>query len=124
MDATYGTCPENGCYVEPTVLYGVTPSMPVWNEEVFGPVLSVGSFRTAEEAVALANHTRYGLANGVWTGDGARANWTASKLRSGVVWINNYNLFDATAPFGGTKESGWGREGGAFGMRAYLREGR
>lgn len=122
-EATYGACPENGCYVEPTVLYRVTPSMSVWNEEIFGPVLSVGSFRTAEEAVSIANHTRYGLANGVWTGDGARANWTASKLRSGVVWINNYNLFDATAPFGGTKESGWGREGGALGMRAYLREG-
>lgn len=118
-----GTCPTGGFYLPPTVLYGVTPSMRVWNEEIFGPVLSVGTFRTSEEAVAIANHTRYGLANGVWTTDGARANWTASKLRSGVVWINNYNLFDPTAPFGGTRESGWGREGGAFGMRAYLREG-
>jgi aldehyde dehydrogenase (NAD+) len=118
-----GSCLEEGCYLPPTVLYGVAPSMRVWNEEIFGPVLSVSTFRTAEEAVMMANHTRYGLANGVWTSDGARANWTASRLRSGVVWINNYNLFDPTAPFGGTKESGWGREGGSFGMRAYLREG-
>jgi aldehyde dehydrogenase (NAD+) len=118
-----GSCLDSECYLPPTVIYGVAPSMRVWNEEIFGPVLSVSTFRTAEEAVAMSNHTRYGLANGVWTSDGARANWTASRLRSGVVWINNYNLFDPTAPFGGTKESGWGREGGSFGMRAYLREG-
>lgn len=118
-----GSCLDSECYLPPTVIYGVAPSMRVWNEEIFGPVLSVSTFRTAEEAVMMSNHTRYGLANGVWTSDGARANWTANRLKSGVVWINNYNLFDPTAPFGGTKESGWGREGGSFGMRAYLREG-
>jgi acyl-CoA reductase-like NAD-dependent aldehyde dehydrogenase len=105
------------------MLVGVHPGMDVWQDEVFGPVLSVSSFRTAEEAVEIANRTRYGLANGVWSSDGALALWVASKLRSGVVWLNTYNMFDSSSPFGGVRESGYGREGGVTGMRAYVKGG-
>lgn len=116
-----GSAPR-GCFTPPTLLLGVEPSMSVFQEEIFGPLASLVSFRTPEEAVQLANHTRYGLANGVWTQDGAKSMWVASKLRSGVVWANTYNLFDPSAPFGGVRESGWGREGGALGMLSYLKE--
>ena len=76
-----------------------------------------------DEAVEIANRTRYGLANGVWSSDGARAMWVASRLRSGVVWLNTYNMFDSSSPFGGVRESGYGREGGVTGMRAYVKGG-
>jgi acyl-CoA reductase-like NAD-dependent aldehyde dehydrogenase len=118
-----GEAPETGCFFPPTVLTNVEPTSQVFQEEIFGPVVSMSTFRTADEAVQMANHTRYGLAAGVWTQDGARAMWTASKLKCGVVWENTYNLFDPTAPFGGVRESGWGREGGRVGMNAYLKEG-
>ena len=118
-----GEAPENGCFFPPTVLTNVEPTSQAFQEEIFGPVVSMSTFRTADEAVQMANHTRYGLAAGVWTQDGARAMWTASKLKAGVVWENTYNLFDPTAPFGGVRESGWGREGGRVGMNAYLKEG-
>jgi aldehyde dehydrogenase (NAD+) len=118
-----GVAPERSCYIAPTMLVGVHPGMNVWQDEVFGPVLSVSSFRTAEEAVEIANRTRYGLANGVWSSDGARAMWVSSRLRSGVVWLNTYNMFDSSSPFGGVRESGYGREGGVTGMRAYVKGG-
>ena len=86
----------------------------------FGPVLSVLTFRTPEEAVEKANNTPYGLSAGVWTEKGSRILWMANHLRAGVVWANTYNRFDPTSPFGGYKESGYGREGGRHGLEAYL----
>lgn len=121
-EIVHGSAPD-GCFTPPTLILDVEPSMRVFNEEIFGPVASLVTFRTPEEAVQIANHTRYGLANGVWTQDGARSMWVASRLKSGVVWANTYNLFDPTAPFGGVRESGWGREGGRTGLQAYLKEG-
>jgi len=96
--------------------------MRVAQEEIFGPVLSVITFRTPEEAIQLANNTPYGLAAGVWTNKGSKALKVASQLKAGVIWQNTYNRFDPTAAFGGFKESGWGREGGLAGLRAYLKE--
>ncbi|HEV3168920.1 MAG TPA: aldehyde dehydrogenase family protein, partial [Actinocrinis sp.] len=89
-------------------------------EEIFGPVLSVLTFRTPEEAVAKANNTPYGLSAGVWTEKGSRILSVAKKLRAGVVWANTFNKFDPSSPFGGYRESGYGREGGAHGLEAYL----
>ena len=90
-------------------------------EEIFGPVLAVMSFRTPEEAIRRANDTRYGLAAGVWTDKGSKIFEIAGRLNAGVVWLNTYNRFDATSPFGGVKESGFGREGGLHGLRGYLK---
>ena len=90
-------------------------------EEIFGPVLSVLTFRTPDEAVAKANNTQYGLSAGVWSEKGSRILAVANKLRAGVVWSNTFNKFDPTSPFGGYKESGFGREGGRHGLAAYLR---
>ena len=89
-------------------------------EEIFGPVLSVLTFRTPDEAVEKANNTAYGLSAGVWTEKGSRILWMAERLRAGVVWANTFNRFDPTSPFGGYKESGFGREGGLHGMEPYL----
>jgi aldehyde dehydrogenase (NAD+) len=89
-------------------------------EEIFGPVLSVLTFRTPEEAIERANNTRYGLAAGVWTEKGSRILKIAQRMRAGVVWANSYNKFDPAAPFGGYKESGFGREGGLHGLRPYV----
>ena len=89
-------------------------------EEIFGPVLAVQTFRTAEEAIEKANNTPYGLSGGVWTDKGAKIFKVTSELRAGVVWANTYNKFDPTSPFGGYKESGLGREGGLHGLREYL----
>ena len=114
--------PERGWYVAPTILTDVGASMRVVREEIFGPVLTVQTFRTPDEAVAKANNTPYGLAAGVWTEKGSRAMGMAAALKSGVVWDNSFNRFDATAGFGGYKESGFGREGGPAGMAAYLEE--
>lgn len=112
--------PSDGYWFAPTVLTGVSQSHRVAREEIFGPVLSVLTFRTPEEAVAKANNTPYGLSAGVWTEKGSRMLWTAERLRAGVVWSNTFNKLDPTSPFGGYKESGYGREGGRHGLEAYL----
>jgi aldehyde dehydrogenase (NAD+) len=112
--------PDRGLFFPPTVFTGVEQTMRVAREEIFGPVLSVLTFRTPEEAVAKANNTPYGLSAGIWTEKGAKALWTAQRMRAGVVWANTFNRFDPTAPFGGYRESGFGREGGRAGLEAYL----
>ncbi len=112
--------PEKGLFFPPTVFSGVEQTMRVAREEIFGPVLSVLTFRTPDEAVAKANNTPYGLSAGVWTDKGSKAMWTAQRLRAGVVWTNTFNKFDPTSPFGGYAESGFGREGGQIGLGAYL----
>jgi aldehyde dehydrogenase (NAD+) len=113
--------PSAGFWFAPTVFTGVGQSSRIAQEEIFGPVLSVLTFRTPDEAVAKANNTPYGLSAGVWTEKGSRILWMASKLRAGVVWANTFNRFDPASPFGGYKESGFGREGGRQGLAPYLR---
>jgi aldehyde dehydrogenase (NAD+) len=113
--------PEHGFWWPPTLFTGVAQSHRIAREEIFGPVLTVSTFRTPDEAVEKANNTSYGLSAGVWTDKGARILWVAERLQAGVVWNNTYNRFDPAAPFGGYKESGFGREGGRQGLRAYLR---
>jgi len=113
--------PSRGYWFPPTIITGVSQSHRVAREEIFGPVLSVLTFRTAEEAVAKANNTRYGLSAGVWTEKGSKILWMTSRLKAGVVWANTYNRFDPTSPFGGFKESGFGREGGVHGLASYVR---
>jgi aldehyde dehydrogenase (NAD+) len=112
--------PEKGFFFAPTVFSDVQQSMRIAREEIFGPVLSVLTFRTPDEAVAKANNTPYGLSAGIWTEKGSRILWAAQKMRAGVVWANTFNRFDPTAPFGGYQESGFGREGGRAGLEAYL----
>jgi aldehyde dehydrogenase (NAD+) len=112
--------PERGLFFPPTVFSQVEQTMRVAREEIFGPVLAVLTFRTPDEAVSKANNTPYGLSAGVWTDKGSKALWTAQRLRAGVVWANTFNRFDPTAPFGGYRESGFGREGGLAGLAAYL----
>ena len=112
--------PAKGYWFAPTIFTNVSQSQRVAREEIFGPVLSVLSFRTPDEAVAKANNTTYGLACGVWSEKGSRTLWVAERLRAGVVWANTYNRFDPTSPFGGMKESGFGREGGRHGLEGYL----
>ena len=113
--------PERGYWYPPTFLTGVTASHRVAQEEIFGPVLSVMTFRTPEEAIERANNTPYGLSAGVWTDKGSKIFKIVNQLRAGVVWANTYNKFDPTSPFGGYKESGFGREGGLQGLAAYCR---
>jgi len=113
--------PEKGWWFAPTVFTGVAQSHRIAREEIFGPVLSVLTFRTPDEAVEKANNTMYGLSAGVWTEKGSRILWMADRLRAGVVWGNTFNRFDPASPFGGYKESGFGREGGRHGLEAYLR---
>ncbi len=112
--------PERGFWFRPTLFTGVSQSHRIAQEEIFGPVLSILSFRTPEEAVEKANNTPYGLAAGVWSQKGSRILWMADRLQSGVVWANTYNKFDPTSPFGGVKESGFGREGGRHGLLPYI----
>ncbi|GAB3179758.1 aldehyde dehydrogenase family protein [Streptomyces incanus] len=112
--------PESGYWFAPTLFTGVTQAHTVARDEIFGPVLSVLTFRTPDEAVAKANNTPYGLSAGIWTEKGSRILAVANKLRAGVVWSNTFNKFDPTSPFGGYKESGFGREGGRHGLEAYL----
>ena len=114
------TLPTKGYWYPPTLLTGVAQTHRVATEEIFGPVLSVLTFRTPQEAVAKANNTAYGLSAGVWTEKGSRILWMADQLRAGVVWANTFNRFDPTSPFGGYKESGYGREGGRHGLEAYV----
>jgi len=114
------TLPEKGYWFAPTVFADVAQSHRIAREEIFGPVLSVLTFRTPEEAVTKANNTNYGLACGVWSEKGSRTLWVAERLRAGVIWANTYNRFDPTSPFGGMRESGFGREGGRHGLEAYL----
>lgn len=112
--------PASGFYCRPCFFTGVQPSHTIAREEIFGPVLSVMSFRTPEEAITRANNTPYGLAAGVWTDKGSKILDVARQLKAGVVWCNTYNKFDPASPFGGYRESGFGREGGVQGLRAYV----
>ncbi len=112
--------PATGYWFPPTIFSGVSQSHRIAREEIFGPVLSVLTFRTPEEAVAKANNTPYGLSAGVWTDKGSRILWMAQRLRAGVVWANTFNRFDPASPFGGYRESGFGREGGRHGLAAYI----
>jgi aldehyde dehydrogenase (NAD+) len=113
--------PDRGFWFPPTLFTGVSQAHRIAREEIFGPVLSVLTFRTPAEAVEKANNTPFGLSAGVWTEKGSRILWMADKLRAGVVWANTFNKFDPASPFGGYKESGYGREGGRHGLEAYLR---
>ena len=112
--------PNKGFWCRPTFFTDVHPSARIAREEIFGPVLSVMTFRTPEEAIERANDSPYGLSAGVWTDKGSKVFEVASRLKAGVVWCNTFNKFDAASPFGGFKESGWGREGGRHGLAAYL----
>ena len=112
--------PDRGFWFAPTIFTGVSQAHRIAREEIFGPVLSVLTFRTPAEAVEKANNTPYGLSAGIWTDKGSRILAIADKLRAGVVWANTFNKFDPTSPFGGYKESGYGREGGRHGLEAYL----
>jgi aldehyde dehydrogenase (NAD+) len=112
--------PDTGYWFPPTLFTGVSQAHRIAREEIFGPVLSVLTFRTPEEAVAKANNTPYGLSAGIWTEKGSRILWMANRLRAGVIWSNTFNKFDPTSPFGGYQESGYGREGGRHGLEAYL----
>jgi aldehyde dehydrogenase (NAD+) len=114
------TLPDRGFWFPPTIFTDVAQSSRIARDEVFGPVLAVLTFRTPAEAVEKANNTPYGLSAGVWTEKGSRILWMAQQLRAGVVWSNTFNKFDPTSPFGGYKESGFGREGGRHGLEAYL----
>jgi aldehyde dehydrogenase (NAD+) len=113
--------PSHGYWFPPTLFTDVTQAHRIAREEIFGPVLSVLTFRTPSEAVSKANNTPYGLSAGVWTDKGSRILKIANELRAGVVWANTFNKFDPASPFGGYKESGYGREGGKHGLEAYLR---
>jgi aldehyde dehydrogenase (NAD+) len=113
--------PDKGFWFRPTFFTGVAASSRIAQEEIFGPVLSVLTFRTPEEAIEKANNTAYGLSAGIWTEKGSRILKMASKIRAGVIWANTYNKFDPTSPFGGFKESGFGREGGLHGLAPYVK---
>jgi aldehyde dehydrogenase (NAD+) len=113
--------PENGFWFAPTIFTNVSTSHRIARDEIFGPVLSVLTFRTPAEAIAKANNTPYGLSAGIWTDKGSRILAVADKLRAGVIWANTFNRFDPASPFGGYKESGYGREGGRPGLTAYLK---
>ena len=120
IDQTGRPLPERGFFFPPTIVSGVGGSEEIVREEVFGPVLTVETFRTEAEAIAKANATRYGLSAGVWTEKGSRILWISQRLRAGVVWANCFNQFDPASPFGGVRESGFGREGGRQGLAEYL----
>jgi len=118
------TLPNSGFWYAPTIFTGVTEAHRIAREEIFGPVLSVLTFRTPQEAIDKANNTPYGLSAGVWSDKGSKIHWAAQRLRAGVIWANTFNKFDPTSPFGGYKESGWGREGGRQGLTGYLKVGK
>jgi aldehyde dehydrogenase (NAD+) len=112
--------PTKGFWYPPTIFTGVTQSHRIAREEIFGPVLSVLTFRTPAEVIEKANNTMYGLSAGIWSDKGAKVLWAAKQLKAGVIWSNTFNKFDPASPFGGYKESGWGREGGRHGLAGYL----
>ncbi len=112
--------PERGFWFRPTLFTNVSQSHRIAREEIFGPVLSILTFRTPDEAVEKANNTEYGLSAGIWTDKGSRILWMAERMKAGVVWANTFNRFDPASPFGGYKESGFGREGGRHGLEPYL----
>ena len=113
--------PQRGYWFRPTFFSDVAQSHRIANEEIFGPVLSILTFRTPAEAIEKANNTFYGLSAGVWTDKGSKIFKTLSKLRAGVIWSNTFNKFNPASPFGGYKESGFGREGGRHGLEAYVK---
>ena len=113
--------PTKGYWFAPTIFTGVTQAHRIAREEIFGPVLSVLTFRTPHEAMEKANNTPFGLSAGIWTEKGSKILWAANELKAGVIWANTFNKFDAASPFGGYKESGWGREGGRHGLAAYIK---
>ena len=113
--------PDRGYFFRPTLFTGVSQSHRIAQEEIFGPVLSVLTFRTPEEAIEKANNTPYGLSAGIWSDKGSRILAVADRLRAGVIWANTFNRFDPASPFGGYKESGYGREGGRHGLLSYLK---
>ncbi|MBU3716480.1 MAG: aldehyde dehydrogenase family protein [Candidatus Nanopelagicaceae bacterium] len=115
------TLPTKGFWYPPTIFTGVTAAHRIAREEIFGPVLSVLTFRTPQEAMEKANNTPYGLSAGIWTEKGSKILWAAQQLKAGVIWANTFNKFDPASPFGGYKESGWGREGGRHGLAAYIK---
>ncbi len=117
------TCavPKNGYWCKPTLFTGVSQSNRIVQEEIFGPVLAIQTFRTVAEVIEKANNTPYGLSAGVWTDKGSKLFNLTSQLKAGVIWGNTFNKFDPTSPFGGFKESGFGREGGLHGLKAYLK---
>jgi aldehyde dehydrogenase (NAD+) len=121
MYQTKCNLPEKGFYCPPTIFMNVAQSNIIAQEEIFGPVLTIQTFRTVDEVIQKANNSPYGLAAGVWTDKGSRIFNLTSKLRAGVVWANTYNKFDPTSPFGGYKESGFGREGGLHGLSGYVK---
>jgi aldehyde dehydrogenase (NAD+) len=112
--------PKKGFFCKPTLFTNVAQSSRIAQEEIFGPVLAIQTFRTDDEVIEKANNTPFGLSAGVWTDKGSKVFNLTSKLRAGVIWANTYNKFDPTSPFGGYKESGFGREGGLHGLSAYL----
>ncbi len=114
------TLPERGYYFPASFFTGVQQSHRIAREEIFGPVLSILTFRTPDEAIEKANNTPYGLSAGIWTDKGSKNMYVAERMRAGVVWCNTFNLFDPSSPFGGYRESGFGREGGVHGLREYL----
>lgn len=116
-----GKLPKKGYYCQPTLFFDVAQSSRLAQEEIFGPVLAIQTFRTVDEAIEKANNTPYGLSAGVWTDKGSKAFNLSAQLKAGVVWANTFNKFDPTSPFGGYKESGFGREGGLQGLEAYLK---
>ncbi len=116
--------PNKGFWYPPTIFTGVTQAHRIAREEIFGPVLSVLTFRTPQEAMEKANNTPYGLSAGIWTEKGSKILWAAQQLKAGVIWANTFNKFDPASPFGGYKESGWGREGGRHGLTAYIKGAR
>ncbi|HEY5288744.1 MAG TPA: aldehyde dehydrogenase family protein, partial [Caulobacteraceae bacterium] len=116
-----GRLPTKGYYFKPTLFTNVTQSHRIAREEIFGPVLSILTFRTIDEAVEKANNTAYGLSAGVWTDKGSRILKLSTELKAGVIWANTFNKFDPTSPFGGYKESGFGREGGRQGLLDYAK---
>jgi aldehyde dehydrogenase (NAD+) len=112
--------PTKGYWYPPTIFTGVSQSHRIAREEIFGPVLSVLTFRTPSEAIEKANNSMYGLSAGIWSDKGSKILWAARQLKAGVIWSNTFNKFDPASPFGGYKESGWGREGGRHGLAGYL----
>jgi aldehyde dehydrogenase (NAD+) len=113
--------PKNGFWFKPSLFTGVQANYKIATEEIFGPVLTTLTFRTPDEAVEIANNTEYGLSAGIWTEKGSKILWTADRLDAGVIWANTFNKFDPASPFGGYKESGFGREGGRHGLLSYLK---